>query len=117
MDINELMASLERSLKPYQEDFVTYKQFPKEGRSRQEIIDEMKLFYTKEEPKWKEGFISGTVYHGDQEHIDFQNEVYAINSQSNPMHFDTWPSTVKYEAEIVSMTANRGPTATWSKHN
>ena len=56
MDINELMASLERSLKPYQEDFVTYKQFPKEGRSRQEIIDEMKLFYTKEEPKWKEGF-------------------------------------------------------------
>jgi len=106
MDINELMASLEKSLKPYRDDFITYKKFPKEGRSHQDIIDEMKTFYVKEEPKWKEGFMSGTVYHGDQDHIDFQNEVYAINSQSNPMHFDTWPSTVKFESEIVSMTAN-----------
>jgi glutamate/tyrosine decarboxylase-like PLP-dependent enzyme len=106
MDIDELMQSLERSLKPYREDYVTFKRLPKEGRDRQEIIDEMKSFYVKEEPKWKEGYISGTVYHGDQEHIEFQNEVYAINSQSNPMHFDTWPSSVKFEAEIVSMTAH-----------
>lgn len=106
MDINELMASLEKSMKPYKDDFITYKCFPEEGRNRQEIIDEMKTFYSKEEPTWKDGFISGTVYHGDQDHIDFQNEVYAINSQSNPMHFDTWPSAVKFESEIVSMTAH-----------
>ena len=40
------------------------------------------------------------------EHIDFQNQIYAINSQTNPLHFDVWPSGVKFEAEIVSMTAN-----------
>lgn len=105
MDINELMSQLERSMKPYKGDFVTYDRIPEEGRDRQDIIEEMKSFYAKEEPKWKEGFISGTVYHGDQEHIEFQNQVYAINSQSNPMHFDTWPSVVKFESEIVSMTA------------
>jgi sphinganine-1-phosphate aldolase len=32
------------------------------------------------------------------------NEVYAINSQANPLHPELWPSAVKYEAEIVAMT-------------
>jgi sphinganine-1-phosphate aldolase len=32
--------------------------------------------------------------------------VYAINSQSNPLHADVWPSATKFEAEIVSMCAN-----------
>ena len=32
--------------------------------------------------------------------------MYAISSQANPLHADLWPSTVKYEAEIVAMTAN-----------
>lgn len=59
-----------------------------------------------EESRWKDGFVSGAVYHGDDEHLRFLNEVYAINSQSNPLHSDIWPSTVKYESEVVSMTAN-----------
>ena len=46
------------------------------------------------------------MYHGDQEHIDFLNQVYAINSQSNPLHADVWPSANKFEAEIVAMTAD-----------
>jgi sphinganine-1-phosphate aldolase len=55
--------------------------------------------------RWRDGYVSGAVYHGDPAHIDFLNRVYALNSQSNPLHFDLWPSTVKYEAEIVAMTA------------
>jgi glutamate/tyrosine decarboxylase-like PLP-dependent enzyme len=59
-----------------------------------------------EESVWKEGFVSGAVYHGDAEHIDFLNQVYAINSQSNPLHAEVWPSITKFEAEIVAMTAD-----------
>ena len=33
-------------------------------------------------------------------------EVYALNSQANPLHTDLWPSAVKYESEIVAMTAS-----------
>ena len=33
------------------------------------------------------------------------NRVYAINSQSNPLHPEIWPSTTKFDAEVVSMTA------------
>ena len=59
-----------------------------------------------QEDTWKDGFVSGAVYHGDPEHIEFLNKVYAINSQSNPLHADVWPSATKFEAEIVAMTAN-----------
>lgn len=106
MDTNDFMEELERSLKPYREEFTTHARLPKIGRDREDIVREMEEYYAREESKWKDGFVSGTVYHGDAEHIDFQNRVYAINSQSNPMHFDTWPSSVKFEAEIVSMTAH-----------
>ena len=106
MDINEFMEELERSIRPYKDDFTTYSHIPQVGRDREEIIKEMEKFNSLEESKWKDGFVSGTVYHGDSKHIDFQNRVYAINSQSNPMHFDVWPSTVKFEAEVVAMTAN-----------
>ena len=58
-----------------------------------------------EESRWEDGFASGCVYNGDPEHIAFLNEVYALNSQANPLHTDLWPSTVKFETEIVAMTA------------
>jgi glutamate/tyrosine decarboxylase-like PLP-dependent enzyme len=58
-----------------------------------------------EEIKWRDGFVSGSVYQGDSKHIEFLNHVYALHSQSNPLHADVWPSTVKFEAEIVAMTA------------
>ena len=106
MDVNQIITELQQSMKPYQEDFKTYASLPQVGRSREEILEEMHTLYTKEEHKWRDGYVSGAVYHGDQEHIDFQNQVYAINSQTNPLHFDVWPSGVKFEAEIVSMTAN-----------
>jgi glutamate/tyrosine decarboxylase-like PLP-dependent enzyme len=66
----------------------------------------MEALHAHEQDAWKDGFVSGAVYHGDQEHIAFLNKVYAINSQSNPLHADVWPSTTKFEAEIVAMTAD-----------
>jgi sphinganine-1-phosphate aldolase len=106
MATNDLLADLEKSIKPYRKEFQTYTRLPAQGREREDILQEMEALYAREEPKWHTGKISGGVYHGDLEHIEFQNQVYAINSQTNPLHFDTWPSGIKYEAEIVSMTAH-----------
>jgi sphinganine-1-phosphate aldolase len=102
----EMMQELEYSIKPYRKDFKTFTRLPKDGRKKEEIIKEMEALNAKEEPKWKDGFVSGAVYHGDEDHIDFLNQVYVLNSQSNPLHTDVWPSTTKYEAEVVAMTAN-----------
>lgn len=102
----EILGGIEPSLKPYRDNFKSYTKLPAIGRDRQEILREMTELRTIEEERWKDGYVSGAVYHGDEEHIDFLNQVYAIHSQSNPLHSDIWPSASKFEAEIVSMTAN-----------
>ena len=105
-EYDEIMAELESSVKPYKGDFASFTKIPTTGRDRDEILRDMEALHTREQEQWEAGFVSGAVYHGDQEHIDFLNRVYAINSQSNPLHADVWPSATKFEAEIVAMTAN-----------
>jgi glutamate/tyrosine decarboxylase-like PLP-dependent enzyme len=105
-EYEEMMAGLERSVKPYRDTFPSFSRIPETGRDRAQILNDMEAMRAQEEAQWKDGFVSGAVYHGDTGHIDFLNQVYAINSQSNPLHADVWPSTSKFEAEIIAMTAN-----------
>lgn len=100
-----MLSELEPSLKPYHNEFAAYAELPDIGRPREEIIVEMESLQAREQARWESGFVSGAVYHGDASHIEFLNRVYALNSQSNPLHSDVFPSTTKFEAEIVSMTA------------
>ncbi|MDE3088370.1 MAG: aminotransferase class V-fold PLP-dependent enzyme [Chloroflexota bacterium] len=103
---DKMMQGLSRSLKPYRDGFASFSKLPVVGIDRQEIIAEMEKLKALEQARWKDGLVSGAVYHGDDAHVDFLNHVYAINSQSNPLHADVWPSTTKFEAEIVAMTAH-----------
>jgi sphinganine-1-phosphate aldolase len=105
-EYEEIMAALESSLKPYKGKFKEFTKLPEFGRSRAEILCDLEAMRDVEESHWKDGYVSGGVYHGDQEHIEFLNKVYALNSQSNPLHSDVWPSINKFEAEIVAMTAD-----------
>jgi glutamate/tyrosine decarboxylase-like PLP-dependent enzyme len=105
-EYDEMMAALEGSVKPYRGKFTSFTRIPEVGRERAEILHEMETMRSQEEAQWRDGFVSGAVYHGDHEHIDFLNRVYALNSQSNPLHSDVWPSATKFEAEIVAMTAD-----------
>src|SRR3990172_2098978 len=95
-----MMRELEGSLKPYRGAFPAFASLPAKGRPRSEILNIMRQLRNREETKWRDGFVSGAVYHGDKAHIEFLNQAYAINSQSNPLHSDVWPSISKYEAEI-----------------
>jgi glutamate/tyrosine decarboxylase-like PLP-dependent enzyme len=100
-----IMADLENLAKPYRNEFESYKSLPKKGKKREEILNDLRKIKSKETKRWQKGFVSGAVYHGDNSYIDFMNNVYAITSQSNPLHSDIWPSNSKYESEIISMTA------------
>ena len=95
----------EASIKSYRQRFETYRRIPAKGRSRDAILAEMEAMRALEAARWGAGYASGAVYHGDDAHIDFLSKVYAIHSQSNPLHADLWPSAVKFESEIVAMTA------------
>lgn len=101
-----LMVDLEKSLKPYKGKYDEFTVIPANGLNREEVLKKMQALADLEQDRWKDGFVSGSVYNGDAEHIEFLNKVYALASQANPLHTDIWPSINKYEAEIVSMTAN-----------
>jgi glutamate/tyrosine decarboxylase-like PLP-dependent enzyme len=100
-----ILAEAEDGLHPYRREHVNYTALPATGRSAGEVLAELRAFADRETGKWVGGQVSGAVYHGDPAHIAFLNEAYALHSQSNPLHADVWPSTVKFEAEIVAMTA------------
>jgi glutamate/tyrosine decarboxylase-like PLP-dependent enzyme len=100
------VSSIERSVKPYRGVLPTFDRIPEQGVPRDEVLRMMEQMRDREQARWADGYASGSVYHGDPEHIDFLNRVYALNSQANPLHADLWPSTVKFEAEIVAMTAD-----------
>lgn len=102
----ELKQDLEKSLKPYKHGYLSFSRLPQVGCRRDDILREMEKLRSIEESRWKDGKVSGAVYNGDDAHIDFMNRVYALHSQSNPLHADVWPSTTKFEAEIVAMTAS-----------
>ncbi|MEN8238266.1 MAG: aminotransferase class V-fold PLP-dependent enzyme [Actinomycetota bacterium] len=87
-------------------DVPVHTHIPKAGIDRGAIVADVAALAEAEQTEWSEGYASGAVYHGNSEHIDFLNEVYALQSQSNPLHLDLWPSGMKFEAEIVAMTAD-----------
>lgn len=101
----QIIAEMEEDVKPYRDDFPRFASLPQQGVDREEILDWMSALHEREEDAWRDGQVSGAVYQGDEGHIDFLNRVYALNSQSNPLHADVWPSGAKFDAEIVAMTA------------
>lgn len=105
-ETGSLLAELEGSLKPYKDQLPAFSRLPAQGRPREEVLHELEQLEAREQGRWKEGLVSGAVYHGAEDHIGFVNRVYALHSQSNPLHADLWPSATKFEAEVVAMTAS-----------
>lgn len=106
LDINKMMGDLSSRLKPYDRSSIKYRKLPEDGISGDSLLEKLSSFEKREDKPWKEGMVSGAVYHGDEKLLRFLDKVYSIYSQSNPLHPDVWPSLTKFENEIVSMCAN-----------
>lgn len=100
-----VLRELEPSLKPYR-DLPSFSQLPPEGCTPEWVLRQLEALTAREESRWREGYVSGAVYHGGPAHIAFLNRVYVLFSQANPLHPDLWPSIARFEAEIVAMTAH-----------
>lgn len=101
-----LLAPMDAMTHPYRGQYPTNATLPKKGVAKEEVLRILSELRDLESPRWREGFASGSVYHGGDDHVDFVAKAYAIHSQTNQLHNDIWPSMVKFEAEIVSMTAH-----------
>ena len=76
---------------------------PEHGVDKRELLQRMQDA-KRQDCRWDQGKTFGFVYHGDEEHVKFLNEVYAMYSQTNPLHLTAFPSVQKMEQEVVRMT-------------
>jgi glutamate/tyrosine decarboxylase-like PLP-dependent enzyme len=97
--------SFKASVRKHRPTELAFDELPREGLDQARILETLKTFSTREAPMWRDGRVSGGVYHGDAKHLRFLDEVYSLYSQANPLHADIWPSVARFEADLVAFTA------------
>lgn len=88
---------------PYAERFEVNRSLPEAGRSRDEILDELRLMAAEEDGVWETGKCSGTMYCGDRSHYAFLTEAFGLFAHQNALQRDMCPSATKFEGEIIAM--------------
>jgi sphinganine-1-phosphate aldolase len=88
---------------PYQDRFPVNRTFPDVGRSREDVLAELRTMATEEDAFWETGRCSGTMYSGDHEHYRFLTEAFGMFAHVNVLQRDMCPSATKLEGEIIAM--------------
>lgn len=99
--VSEALAKTEAKLVPA--NLPKYLTLPKEGLSDEAVRQELEMLANLDHTKWEEGYVSGAVYHGEQDLIKLQTEAFGTFTVANPIHPDVFPGVRKMEAEVVSM--------------
>jgi sphinganine-1-phosphate aldolase len=104
------LASAEQSadelldfLYPYRDAYETQRRIPARGVPREELLATVRELAEREDAPAREGKISGSLYHGGEEHFAFLAEVFRLFSHMNVLQRDMYPSATKFEGEILSM--------------
>lgn len=79
---------------------------PLEGTVESKLMDLMHRRHATDQKYWKQGKISGSVYHGGDEHMDFIGRIQGMFAFTNPLHPDLHPSTRQMDAEVIRMCCN-----------
>lgn len=99
--VNESLVKLSDKLVP--KDQIRYLTLPKEGFSHDVVRSELENLANMDHTRWEDGYVSGAVYHGEDELLALQTEAYGKFTVANPIHPDVFPGVRKMEAEVVSM--------------
>ena len=93
------------SFYPYKKRFVTHRDIPARPLSRDEVLAQIETMSTEEDALGDTGKVSGSLYLGDHEQYAFLTEVFEKFAHANVLQRDMYPSSTKFEGEIVAMTA------------
>lgn len=88
---------------PYAARFGVNRKLPEHGRSRDDVLAELRTIATEEDAFWETGKCSGTMYCGDHAHYDYLNEAFALFAHVNALQRDMCPSATRFEGEIIAM--------------
>ncbi|ORY56112.1 pyridoxal phosphate-dependent transferase [Pseudomassariella vexata] len=80
-----------------------YLALPKDGWDEEVLRKELDELANMDHTRWEDGFVSGAVYHGEDELLKLQTEAYGKFTVANPIHPDVFPGVRKMEAEVVAM--------------
>ncbi|KAH0589554.1 hypothetical protein H2248_005289 [Termitomyces sp. 'cryptogamus'] len=104
-EMNKAKLDIENQLVPKGADVVRHLSLPAKGKSLEWILSQMEVM-DGELPghfNWRNGKISGAVYHGGDESENVIVQAYQRYCVSNPLHPSIFPAVRKMEAEIVAM--------------
>ena len=79
---------------------------PKSGTETKDLLRLMKNRRDIDTKHWVQGKITGAVYHGGEEHMEFGGKVMGMFAYTNPLHPGLHPSTRQMDAEVVRMVLN-----------
>ena len=89
---------------PYAERYGVIRGMPEKGRSREDVLRELREMAQEEDPFWQTGKVSGTMYCGDMEHYAFLKEAFGLYGHVNALQRDMCPSATRFEGEVIAMT-------------
>ena len=99
--IDEAMAKLQIKMIPV--NMTRHVTLPKDGMPTEAVEQELDALATMDHTRWEDGYVSGAVYHGEQDLIKLQTEAFGKFTVANPIHPDVFPGVRKMEAEVVAM--------------
>jgi glutamate/tyrosine decarboxylase-like PLP-dependent enzyme len=73
--------------------------------SNEEVLEYLSDTARRQDAFAQGGRVSGSIYHGGEEHFAFLGEVSSRFSHMNVLQRDLYPAGLRFESEIVSMTA------------
>ena len=99
------MADIVDAFFPYRREYETHRVIPELGVAREDVLAMVDAMAVKEDAIAREGRVSGSIYHGGEDHFAFLSEVYRRFAHVNVLQRDMYPSATKFEGEIVAMCA------------
>jgi len=93
------------SFYPYKKRFAIHRELPDTALSRAEVLAQIDQMAREEDVLADSGKASGSLYLGDHEQYAFLSEVFKRFAHANVLQRDMYPSSTKFEGEIVAMTA------------
>jgi sphinganine-1-phosphate aldolase len=104
--VSTALSKLEDKLVPKGPGITKHLALPTEGWTAEQVRAEIEKLAGMEHTRWEDGRVSGAVYHGGEDLLKLQAEVFGKFGVSNPIHPDVFPGVRKMEAEVVAMVRN-----------
>ncbi len=101
----EQIQELLDSFYPYKDRFEMHRAIPEKPLGRDEVLAQITAMAGEEDALGDSGKVSGSLYLGDHEQYHFLTEVFEQYAHANVLQRDMYPSSTKFEGEIVAMTA------------